>query len=89
MQHVWLFSFSFVHGRNLHVHERMSVLQCASFPCIFTYLSYYLTLLLPPYLLRLLYYHFTMAPAVQAGARLLLVTAGKSPKSSGQIDGEG
>ena len=47
---IWLFSFSFVHGRNLHAHQRMSVLQCAYFLCIPTYLLYYLTPLLPPYL---------------------------------------
>ena len=91
MHNVWLFSFSFVHGRNLHAHERMSVLtvlQCAYFLCIPTYLLYYLTPLPPPYLSRFTLLNSRMASAVVTGARLLLATADAIQKSPGQIDGE-
>ena len=88
MHNVWLFSLSFVHGRNLHVHERMSVLQCAYFLCIPTYLLYYLTPLPPPYLSRFTLLNSRMASAVVTGARLLLATAGAIQNSVGQIFGD-
>ena len=88
MHNVWLFSCPFVHGRNLHVHERMSVLQCAYFLCIPTYLLYYLTPLPPPYLSRFTLLNSRMAPTVVTGARLLLATAGAIQNSVGQIFGD-
>ena len=66
----------------------MGALQCMLFSCIFTYLSYYLTPLLPPYLSRFTLLNSRMASAVVTGARLLLATAGAIQKSSGQIEGE-
>ena len=88
MQHVWIFSFSFVHGCNIYAHERMSVLQCTYFLCIPTYLSYYLTPLLPPYLSRFTLLNSRMASAVVTGARLLLATADAIQNSVGQIFGD-